>query len=95
MDMDAQTSLTPAITLQERTGRLNPVFESWYDGRHIEKKNTILDGLDAYDRYARGRGSFDFLVGADFVFSQLGHRSKSCRKMSKAPERGIAMIGIV
>ncbi|MBT9147916.1 MAG: Chromosome partitioning protein ParA [Syntrophomonadaceae bacterium] len=71
MDMDAQMSLTLAITLQERTGRLNPVFQSWYEGRHIKKRNTILDGLDAYDRYARGRGSFDFPVGADFIFTQL------------------------
>ncbi|MCL0064618.1 ParA family protein [Dehalococcoidia bacterium] len=71
MDMDAQMSLTLAITLQERTGKLNPMFQSWYEGRHIEKKNTILDGLDAYDRYARGRASFDFPVGADFIFSQL------------------------
>jgi hypothetical protein len=64
-------SLTLAITLQERTGRLNPTFQSWYENRHLKKKNTILDGLDTYDRYAKGRGSFDFPVGTDFIFDKL------------------------
>lgn len=40
-DLDAQMSLTQAITLNEDTGYLESKFAKWYDTSMARKKNNI------------------------------------------------------
>jgi len=62
-DLDAQMSLTQAITLNE-DGSLYDRFKTWYDNA-IEKKKTIFDALD---QFARPAQHFDFPVGFDVIY---------------------------
>jgi chromosome partitioning protein len=62
-DLDAQMSLTQAITLNE-DGNLYEKFGKWY-ANAIEKKKTIFDALD---QFARPGEHFDFPVGFDFIY---------------------------
>lgn len=63
-DLDAQMSLTQAITLNEDTGTLNPKFERWYNTA-IARKKTIFDAIDAF---TRPNNRFDFGVGFDVIY---------------------------
>lgn len=62
-DLDAQMSLTQAITLNE-DGSLYDRFKKWYEAS-IEKRKTIFDALDEFARPAQ---HFDFPVGFDFIY---------------------------
>lgn len=62
-DLDAQMSLTQAITLNE-DGSLFDNFKTWYNNA-IEKKKTIFDALD---QFARPAQHFDFPVGFDTIY---------------------------
>ncbi len=63
-DLDAQMSLTQAITLNEDTGYLESKFAKWYDNS-IERKKTIFDALD---QFTKPSPYFDFGVGFDFIY---------------------------
>jgi len=63
-DLDAQMSLTQAITLNEETGYLESKFEKWYD-KSISRKKTIFDALD---QFTKPSSYFDFGVGFDFIY---------------------------
>jgi chromosome partitioning protein len=63
-DLDAQMSLTQAITLNEATGTLDDRFGKWYE-TSTSRKKTIFDALD---QFARPSQHFDFPVGWDFVY---------------------------
>lgn len=63
-DLDAQMSLTQAITLNEDTGFLEERFAKWYE-KAIQRKKTIFDALDAFARPGR---HFDFPIGFDFIY---------------------------
>ena len=63
-DLDAQMSLTQAITLNEDTGALHDKFGKWYE-TSIARKKTIFDALD---QFARPGQHFDFPVGLDFIY---------------------------
>lgn len=63
-DLDAQMSLTQAITLNEYTGALEERFSEWYK-RAMENRNTIFDALDAF---ARPDQRFDFGIKRSFVY---------------------------
>ncbi len=63
-DLDAQMSLTQAITLNEDTGFLESKFAKWYD-TSITRKKTIFDALD---QFTKPRSFFDFGVGYDFIY---------------------------
>ncbi|MGH7836889.1 MAG: ParA family protein [Candidatus Binataceae bacterium] len=64
LDLDAQMSLTQAITLNENTGSLQDKFGTWYDAS-VKHKKTIFHALDAF---ARPGQKFDFGVGFDFIY---------------------------
>ena len=63
-DLDAQMSLTQAITLNETTGHLDDNFSKWHEKARQNKK-TIFDALDAF---ARPQQHFDFPIGFDFIY---------------------------
>ena len=63
-DLDAQMSLTQAISLNEATGALYDKFQKWYDTA-IDRDKTIFHALD---QFARPAGHFDFAVGFDFIY---------------------------
>jgi len=63
-DLDAQMSLTQAITLNEDTGRLESKFAKWYE-TSISRKKTIFDALD---QFTKPGANFDFGVGFDFIY---------------------------
>ncbi len=63
-DLDAQMSLTQAITLNEDTGYLESKFAKWYD-TSISRKKTIFDALD---QFTKPSSNFDFGVGFDFIY---------------------------
>ncbi|MBI1892946.1 MAG: ParA family protein [Candidatus Rokubacteria bacterium] len=64
-DLDAQMSLTQAITLNVDSGMLEQRFQKWYDTA-VERKKTIFHALDSYAR--PGAPHFDFGVGFDFIY---------------------------
>lgn len=63
-DLDAQMSLTQAITLNEDTGWLVDTFQRWYD-KSIEHKKTIFHALD---QFTKPDTHFDFGIGYDFIY---------------------------
>ena len=63
-DLDAQMSLTQAITLNEDNGSLEERFGKWYE-KAISRKKTIFDALDAFTKPGV---HFDFPVGFDFIY---------------------------
>src|SRR5262249_8324387 len=63
-DLDAQMSLTQAISLNEATGALYDKFQKWYDTA-IDRDKTIFHALD---QFARPAAHFDFAVGFDFIY---------------------------
>lgn len=67
VDTDAQMSLTLAVQLQE-TGAMYGDFANWYENKHKKRKKTLLDVLERYDVFARGKGHFDFPVDSGFVY---------------------------
>ena len=62
-DLDAQMSLTQAITLNE-DGSLFPRFQTWAE-KSYKKKKTIFHAIEDY---TGGNGKFDFGVNYDFVY---------------------------
>ncbi|MEP0829515.1 MAG: ParA family protein [bacterium] len=68
-DLDAQMSLTQAITLNEDTGHLESKFASWYE-TSVARRKTIFDALDQFTKPAV---HFDFGVGFDFIY-QINER---------------------
>lgn len=64
-DLDAQMSLTQAVTLNE-DGNLEPKFQQWYEDA-AGKKKTIFHALEEFTAPKRA-GRFDFSVGHDFVY---------------------------
>lgn len=64
-DLDAQMSLTQAISLNEATGALHDKFQKWYD-TSIERQKTIFHALDEFTKPASAH--FDFPVGFDFIY---------------------------
>lgn len=62
-DLDAQMSLTQAITLNE-DGSLFPRFQTWAD-KSYKKKKTIFHAIE---EYTGGNGKFDFGINYDFVY---------------------------
>ena len=68
VDADAQMSLTLALSLVSGTGNYVKGFGDWYDNKY-NKGHTILDALDAYDRYAQGsKRRFDFPIDRRFIW---------------------------
>ena len=63
-DLDAQMSLTQAITLNEATGALDDQFGRWYENA-VNKKKTIFDALDQFTKPAQ---HFDFPVDYNFIY---------------------------
>lgn len=63
-DLDAQMSLTQAITLNEATGSLDARFHRWYQNA-IDRRKTIFDALDAFTKPGE---HFDFPIGYDFIY---------------------------
>jgi chromosome partitioning protein len=63
-DLDAQMSLTQAITLNEDNGRLEDRFGKWYD-ISVQRKKTIFDAIEAFTRPA---ATFNFPVGFDVIY---------------------------
>jgi len=63
-DLDAQMSLTQAITLNEDSGRLEDRFGKWYD-ISVQRKQTIFDAIEAFTRPA---ATFNFPVGFDVIY---------------------------
>lgn len=61
-DLDAQMSLSQAITLNE-DGSLSRKFSDW-KGRSERKKKTIFDAIDEYTK----GGQFDFGINYDFIY---------------------------
>jgi chromosome partitioning protein len=61
-DLDAQMSLTQAITLNE-DGGLHPRFNDWYN-RSEKKGKTIFKAIEAYT----GKNCFDFGINYDFIY---------------------------
>jgi hypothetical protein len=68
-DLDAQMSLTQAITLNE-DGSLFPRFQTWAE-RSYQKKKTIFHAIEAY---TDGGGKFDFGINNDFVYQMVNQR---------------------
>lgn len=67
MDVDAQMSLTLAVTIQEK-GNFIPQFEQWYQ-HHQENKRSLFHALEKYDDYASGKvKNFDFPINSTFVY---------------------------
>ncbi len=64
-DLDAQMSLTQAISLNEATGNLDDKFRKWYE-QAIARRKTIFDALDQFAK--PGAAHFDFAVGFDFIY---------------------------
>jgi chromosome partitioning protein len=62
-DLDAQMSLTQAITLNE-DGSLTPTFQNWID-RSYKKKKTIFHAIE---EYTGGNGKFEFGANYDFIY---------------------------
>ena len=63
-DLDAQMSLTQAISLNEDDHSLEPEFQKWYETSSIRGR-TIFDALD---RFTNRSQHFDFPVGFDFIY---------------------------
>jgi len=61
-DLDAQMSLTQAITLNE-DGSLYRKFSDWSDRSH-QKKKTIFHAIEAYT----GKDGFEFGVNFDSIY---------------------------
>jgi hypothetical protein len=70
-DLDAQMSLTQAITLNE-DGSLYRKVSDWSE-RSAKRKKTIFHAIEAYT----GGSSFDFGLSADFIYRiQAGWRCR-------------------
>jgi len=67
VDADAQMSLTLSVSLMSGEGTFVPDFGRWYNEVH-SKGHTILDALDAYDKFARAGGRFDFPCDRRFIW---------------------------
>ncbi len=76
VDVDAQMSLTLAVTIQPHSsenrndtgGDFIPGFEEWYT-QHREGKRSIHHALEKYEDYARGRVKhFDFPINSSFIY---------------------------
>jgi chromosome partitioning protein len=65
VDIDAQMSLTLAVTLQE-TGEMFGDFENWYENQHQRRQRTLFNALEKYDS-AMG-GYFDFPIDSSFIY---------------------------
>lgn len=63
-DLDAQMSLTQAITLNEDTGWLVDTFSKWYD-KSVAHKKTIFHALD---QFTKPGTHFDFGIAYDFIY---------------------------
>jgi chromosome partitioning protein len=63
-DLDAQMSLTQAISLNEQTGALYDKFGKWFDDC-IKKKKTIFNAIE---KYTDGTGHFDFPINFTTVY---------------------------
>jgi chromosome partitioning protein len=63
-DLDAQMSLTQAISLNEDTGSLYPAFGAWYE-KCVSGRRTIFDAIDGFTKPA---AHFDFPIGFDFIY---------------------------
>jgi len=57
IDVDAQMSLTTETQLDANTGRFHGAFDQWYD-QHKNNKLTIIDALEAYERYFTGKSPY-------------------------------------
>jgi chromosome partitioning protein len=65
-DLDAQMSLTQAVTLNADTGALRSGFDEWYQNCKLKSK-TIYDALNKFS-VTTPIGYFDFKVGYDFIY---------------------------
>jgi chromosome partitioning protein len=63
-DLDAQMSLTQAVTLDTETGHLHEVFQRWYDVA-VAKDRTVYHALRQFSDASR---PFDFAVDDQFIF---------------------------
>lgn len=63
-DLDAQMSLTQAITLDETTGNIGADFLKWLE-KAIQEKRTIFDAIDAFTNRTQ---KFDFPIKMDFIY---------------------------
>lgn len=63
-DLDAQMSLTQAISLNEDTGRLEDRFGKWYNTA-VARKKTIFDAIEAFTRPGT---TFNFPIGFDVIY---------------------------
>jgi chromosome partitioning protein len=68
-DLDAQMSLTQAISLNEQTGQLYNKFGKWFD-ECIQKKKTIFNAIE---KYTDSTGHFDFSINYTSIY-QLNER---------------------
>lgn len=70
VDADAQMSLTIALSIDEVSGQYVAGFGQWYENQHRGRNKTVLDALDSYDRYVRGRDKhFDFSIDQNFIYT--------------------------
>lgn len=63
-DLDAQMSLTQAISLNEDSGRLEDRFGKWYE-TSVARKKTIFDAIEAFTRPGT---TFNFPIGFDVIY---------------------------
>ena len=63
-DLDAQMSLTQAISLNEDGYSLEPRFQKWYESSN-EKRKTIFHALE---KFTARQERFDFRIGLDFIY---------------------------
>ena len=63
-DLDAQMSLTQAITLNEDSGRLQDRFGDWYE-KSVQRKKTIFDAIEAF---TLPNATFNFPIGFDVIY---------------------------
>jgi chromosome partitioning protein len=63
-DLDAQMSLTQAISLNEDSGRLEDRFGKWYETA-VTRKKTIFDAIEAFTMPGT---TFNFPIGFDVIY---------------------------
>jgi len=63
-DLDAQTPLTQAISLNEDSGRLEDRFGKWYE-KSVAQKKTIFDAIEAFTKPGT---TFNFPIGFDVIY---------------------------
>jgi chromosome partitioning protein len=69
VDADAQMSLTIALTVDEQRGTFVGNFGPWYEDQHKKRGRTLLNAIDAYDKFARGQTAhFDFPIDQRFIY---------------------------